>query len=133
MRAAIVRWASAIWAAAFPTLSTGGFSSAIINSTPYGMGNFYHSTWVDAAIAGGKSFQCYSHYIGRCTQNGINLGMTRWLLHWVQKELHKKSRMDGRLLLSSGNTVFEYGRYQGYRRLLKVILSSFKKSFQSSV
>ena len=36
--AAIVRWASAIWAAAFPTLSTGG--SAIINSTPYGMGNF---------------------------------------------------------------------------------------------
>lgn len=44
--AAIVRWASTIWAAAFPTLSTGG--SAIINSTPYGIGNFYHSTWVDA-------------------------------------------------------------------------------------
>lgn len=44
--AAIVRWASTIWAAAFPTLSTGG--SAIINSTPYGLGGFYHSTWVDA-------------------------------------------------------------------------------------
>lgn len=44
--AAIVRWASTIWAAAFPTLSTGG--SAIINSTPYGIGNWYHSTWVDA-------------------------------------------------------------------------------------
>lgn len=44
--AAIVRWASQIWAAAFPTLSTGG--SAIINSTPYGVSNFYHSTWVDA-------------------------------------------------------------------------------------
>lgn len=43
--AAIVRWASQIWAAAFPTLSTGG--SAIINSTPYGVGGFYHSTWVD--------------------------------------------------------------------------------------
>jgi len=44
--AAIVRWASQIWAAAFPTLSTGG--SAIVNSTPYGIGNFYHSTWVDS-------------------------------------------------------------------------------------
>ena len=44
--AAIVRWASQIWAAAFPTLSTGG--SAIVNSTPYGIGGFYHSSWVDA-------------------------------------------------------------------------------------
>jgi len=44
--AAIVRWASIIWAAAFPTLSTGG--RAIINSTPYGMGNFFHTMWVGA-------------------------------------------------------------------------------------
>ena len=44
--AAIVRWASTIWAAAFPALSTGG--SAIINSTPYGIGSWYHQTWVDA-------------------------------------------------------------------------------------
>ena len=51
--AAIVRWASQIWAASFPTLSTGG--SAIINSTPYGLSNWYHSTWVDA-IAGGNDF-----------------------------------------------------------------------------
>lgn len=51
--AAVVRWAAQIWAAAFPTLSTGG--AAIINSTPYGVGNFYHSTWVDA-IAGGNPF-----------------------------------------------------------------------------
>ena len=51
--AAIVRWASQIWAAAFPTLSTGG--SAIVNSTPYGIGNFYHSTWVDS-VAGGNVF-----------------------------------------------------------------------------
>lgn len=85
--AAIVRWASAIWAAAFPTLSTGG--SAIINSTPYGMGNFYHSTWVDA-IAGGNPFNAIRLY---------------WQMHperdqsWYDqmasalgpKELHKKS------------------------------------------
>lgn len=50
--AAIVRWASTIWAAAFPTLSTGG--SAIINSTPYGLGGFYHSTWVDAVSGTSK-------------------------------------------------------------------------------
>jgi hypothetical protein len=51
--AAIVRWATQIWAAAFPTLSTGG--SAILNSTPYGVGNFFHKTWVDAT-AGGNEF-----------------------------------------------------------------------------
>lgn len=51
--AAIVRWATQIWAAAFPTLSTGG--AAIINSTPYGVGNFYHKQWVDA-VAGGNEF-----------------------------------------------------------------------------
>jgi len=51
--AAILRWASTIWGAAFPTLSTGG--SAIVNSTPYGIGNWYHQTWVDAC-AGGNDF-----------------------------------------------------------------------------
>ena len=44
--AAIVRWASQIWSASFPTLSTGG--SAILNSTPYGISGFYHSKWVEA-------------------------------------------------------------------------------------
>lgn len=48
--AAIVRWATQIWAAAFPTLSTGG--SAILNSTPYGVGNFFHKQWVDAQSKG---------------------------------------------------------------------------------
>lgn len=51
--AAIVRWANQIWAAAFPTLSTGGAS--IVNSTPYGVGNWYHQTWVDA-VSGGNEF-----------------------------------------------------------------------------
>lgn len=44
--AAAVRWANQIWAAAAPTLATGG--SCIINSTPLGIGGFYHKTWVDA-------------------------------------------------------------------------------------
>ena len=51
--AAIVRWANQIWAAAFPTLSTGGAS--IVNSTPYGVGNWYHAQWVNA-VAGGNDF-----------------------------------------------------------------------------
>jgi hypothetical protein len=51
--AAIVRWANQIWAAAFPTLSTGG--SAIVNSTPYGVGNWYHKQWVDS-ISNGNDF-----------------------------------------------------------------------------
>lgn len=51
--AAIVRWANQIWAASFPTLSTGG--AAIVNSTPYGVGNWYHQSWVDA-ISGGNEF-----------------------------------------------------------------------------
>jgi len=52
--AAIVRWATQIWAAAFPTLSTGG--AAILNSTPYGVGNFFHKQWVDAVAQGNEFF-----------------------------------------------------------------------------
>lgn len=51
--AAIMKWAGIIWAAAFPTLSTGG--SAIVNSTPYGVGNWFHSQWVEAC-SGGNGF-----------------------------------------------------------------------------
>lgn len=51
--AAIIRWADQIWAAAFPTLSTGG--RAILNSTPYGVGNFFHKKWVEAC-SGGNEF-----------------------------------------------------------------------------
>lgn len=51
--AAIIRWASSIWASAFPTLSTGG--GAIVNSTPYGIGNWYHKMYVDA-LSGGNAF-----------------------------------------------------------------------------
>lgn len=98
--AAIVRWAHQIWAAAFPTLSTGG--AAIINSTPMGMGNFYHSTWVNA-ISGGNSF------------NAIRLF---WRMHperddvWYEEmslalgPRRTAQEIDGDFL-SSGNTVFD--------------------------
>lgn len=51
--AAIIKWASQIWASALPTLSTGG--AAIVNSTPYGVNNWYHSLWVNAC-SGGNDF-----------------------------------------------------------------------------
>lgn len=98
--AAIIRWASAIWAAAFPTLSTGG--SAIVNSTPYGVGNFYHSSWVDAVS-------------GESPLSPIRL---RWQMHperdqaWydeMSNALGTKrtaQEIDGDFL-SSGNNVFD--------------------------
>lgn len=98
--AAAVRWANQIWAAALPTLSTGG--SAIINSTPLGIGGFYHKNWVDA-IQG---------------INGINPIRLYWNMHpdrdmkWyndMAKALGPKrtaQEIDGDFL-SSGNTVFD--------------------------
>lgn len=98
--AAIVRWADQIWAAAFPTLSTGG--SAIVNSTPYGIGNFYHSKWVDA-IAGGNEFTPIRLY---------------WKMH-PERDMEWYNQMSTALgpkrtaqeidgdFLSSGNSVFD--------------------------
>ena len=98
--AAIVRWAERIWAAAWPTLSTGGRS--IINSTPYGVGNFYHKLFTDA-VSGGNEF------------NPIRLF---WQMHperdwdWYRKQREilgprkTAQEIDGDFL-SSGNTVFD--------------------------
>lgn len=98
--AAIVRWANSIWASAFPTLSTGG--RAIVNSTPYGIGGFFHSTWVDACT-------------GASVFNPIRL---RWEMHperdqlWYEQMKTALGRrrtaqeIDGDFL-TSGNSVFD--------------------------
>jgi hypothetical protein len=98
--AAIVRWAERIWAASFPTLSTGG--RAIINSTAYGVGNFFHKLFVNA-VAGGNLFNAIRLY---------------WQMHperddkWYkeQKEIlgprKTAQEIDGDFL-TSGNTVFD--------------------------
>ena len=44
--AAFIKDVDSIWASAQSTLSTGG--SAVVLSTPNGVGNFYHKTWVGA-------------------------------------------------------------------------------------
>jgi hypothetical protein len=109
--AAVVRWISKIWAAAFPTLSTGG--AAIVNSTPYGMGNWYHNTWVEAC-AGGSNF------------NPIRLN---WQMHperdmdWynaMRMELGPRKtaqEIDGDFL-QSGNTVFDMDDIRGIEDLI---------------
>lgn len=98
--AAVVRWAAQIWAAAFPTLSTGG--AAIINSTPMGIGNFYHSTWVDA-IAGGNPFNAIRLYWNMHPERDIN-----WYNEMSSALGPKRTaqEIDGDFL-SSGNTVFD--------------------------
>jgi len=97
---AIVKWASKIWAAAFPTLSTGG--SAIVNSTPYGVGNWYHQTWVDACVGG----------------NGFVPVRLKWDMH-PERDIKWYTQMRNALgakrtaqeidgdFLSSGDTVFD--------------------------
>ncbi len=84
----------------FVNHNTGG--SAIVNSTPYGVGSFYHSTWVDA-ISGGNPF------------NPIRLN---WRMHpdrddaWYSEMAsalgpkRTAQEIDGDFL-SSGNTVFD--------------------------
>lgn len=47
---AFINHAETIWTAAQSTLSTGG--QAIILSTPNGVGNFFHKTWIGAKEAG---------------------------------------------------------------------------------
>ena len=97
--AAIVRWAEKIWAAAWPTLSTGG--RAIINSTAYGIGNFFHKLFT-SALSGGNEF------------NPIRL---HWQMHperdlgWYKSQLailgprKTAQEIDGDFL-TSGNNVF---------------------------
>ena len=98
--AAIVRWADQIWAAAFPTLSTGG--SAIVNSTPYGIGNFYHSKWVDA-IAGRNEFTPIRLYWKMHPERDID-----WYNQMSTALGPKRTaqEIDGDFL-SSGNSVFD--------------------------
>lgn len=98
--AAIVRWADQIWAAAFPTLSTGG--SAIVNSTPYGIGNFYHSKWVDA-LAGGNEFTPIRLYWKMHPERDIE-----WYNQMSTALGPKRTaqEIDGDFL-SSGNSVFD--------------------------
>lgn len=110
--AAIVRWADRIWAAAWPTLSTGG--RAIVNSTAYGVGNFFHKLFV-GAVSGGNPF------------NPIRL---HWQMHpdrdqkWYDDQRtvlgsrKTAQEIDGDFL-TSGNTVFDLADIEDIRYSLE--------------
>lgn len=80
--------------------NTGG--SAIVNSTPYGVGNFYHSTWVDA-LAGGNPFNPIRLYWQMHPERDEN-----WYKQMASALGPKRTaqEIDGDFL-SSGNTVFD--------------------------
>jgi len=80
--------------------NTGG--AAIVNSTPYGVGNFYHSTWVDA-IAGGNPFNPIRLYWQMHPERDEN-----WYKQMASALGPKRTaqEIDGDFL-SSGNTVFD--------------------------
>jgi hypothetical protein len=98
--AAIMQYAEIIWTAAFPTLATGG--SAIVNSTPYGIGNFFYNTFTEALNG----------------SNGFNPIKLTWDMHpdrdqaWYNKmrsalgAKRTAQEIDGDFL-SSGDTVFD--------------------------
>jgi len=106
--AAIVRWANIIWAAAFPTLSTGG--SSIVNSTPYGVGNWYHNQWVNA--------------INNNASTSFTAIRLRWQMHPERDQVWYDSmsealgprrtaqEIDGDFL-TSGHTVFDLADIKG--------------------
>ena len=110
--AAILRWINRIWAAIWPTLSTGG--SAIVNSTPYGVGNWYHKTYVDACSKGNPF-------------NAINL---KWTMHperdmdWYNLQAQvlgprrTAQEVDGDFL-ASGNTVFDLSDIKAIEDMLE--------------
>jgi len=111
--AAFIQDIDEIWISAQSTLSTGG--SAIILSTPNGMGNFFHKTWVEAESP-------------KDTSSGAKFHTTR--LHWtVHPERDQSWRDEQEELLgakmaaqecdadfvSSGNTVIAPELLQFYR------------------
>lgn len=98
--AAIVRWASTIWASAAPTISTGG--SAIINSTPFGLANWYHSTWVDA-VSGSSTFNPIRLYWQMHPERDQSWYDTMSSLLGPKRTAQE---IDGDFL-SSGNSVFD--------------------------
>lgn len=98
--AAIIRMAGRIWAAIFPTLSTGG--AGILNSTPYGVGNFYHQTWVDACSGGNPFNPIRLYYQMHPEYDDAWYAQMKSILG----PRRTAQEVDGDFL-SSGNTVFD--------------------------
>ena len=106
--AAFIKWADKIWTAAYPTLATGG--SAIVLSTPNGVGNFFH--------------KCYTE--SQRKKNEFNDIKLPWYLHperddsWFKYETENMSKKEIAQeyecdFISSGDTVIDPEDIKFYR------------------
>ena len=107
--AAFIDSAGEIWTAAQATLSTGG--DAIVLSTPNGMGNFFHKTWVDATSGA----------------NDFNHIFLDWKVHpdrdqdWRDEQTKNLGEIEARQehdadFIASGQTVINGDLIQFYRQ-----------------
>ena len=106
--AAFIEFSEEIWTAAYSTLATGG--KGIILSTPNGMGNFFHKTWVAS----------------KAKQNNFNPIFLDWKVHperdqaWRDEQTRGSDEMAARQehdadFIASGNTVINGDLIQFYR------------------
>lgn len=105
---AFIDGAEEIWKSAYSTLATGG--KGIILSTPNGMGNFFHKTWVDAKSA----------------NNNFAPIFLDWKVHperdqdWRDEQTKDQGELAARQehdadFIASGNTVIDGDLIQWYR------------------
>lgn len=110
--AAFIRNIEEIWVASQATLSTGG--GALVLSTPNGIGNWFHQTWVDAEA---------------CI-NGFNTIKLKWDVHPERNQewRDEQTRLLGEKgaaqecdtdFISSGHTVIDGSILQRYQELCK--------------
>ena len=108
--AAFIADASDIWTAAQSTLSTSG-GSCVLLSTPNGMGNFFHKTWIDSEAG----------------ENDFNRMLFDWRVQpgrdeeWADSELRNMGEMrfaqeHGASFIYSGNTVIHPDILEFYRQ-----------------
>jgi len=106
---AFIDGAEEIWKSAYSTLSTGG--KGIILSTPNGMGNFFHKTWVDSSLG----------------DNNFVPIFLDWKVHperdqdWRDEQTKDQGEMAARQehdadFIASGNTVIGGDLIQFYRQ-----------------
>jgi len=106
---AFIDGAEEIWKSAYSTLSTGG--KGIILSTPNGMGNFFHKTWVESSLGNNNFYPIFLD----------------WSVHpereqdWRDEQTKDQGEMAARQehdadFIASGNTVINGDLIQFYRQ-----------------
>jgi hypothetical protein len=106
---AFIDGAEDIWTAAFSTLSTGG--KGIILSTPNGMGNFFHKTWIAAGVGENNFFPIFLNWAVHPERDQV----------WRDEQTKQLGDIGARQehdadFIASGNTVIPGDIIQFYRQ-----------------